>query len=641
MSRPASVLALAAFLAVLAGACGGAQKRRGDRLGTDEYLAGIEITGNTAIETDDLIDGLLLHRTEESRRPLDPYQQSVDADRIRAAYQKLGYFGVDVKSGVKRDGLAQTATFAITEGKRAKSILVFDGLPPEVPEPVARALVELKDGAPFDYDLYDDAKQPLLTLIQNAGYAHAQMDAEVLADKTHAQATVRFVIDTGPACTFGAVSIVGVDGQLAEAIRERVAFRTGERYSAQALIDTQREIYLLGRFSNARVEPDRSGAELVPVKIVVVPANRYESKLGGGFGYEPLTYEVRARASLSAAGIPGPLWNAAVDFRPAYTLDHKFEQPEPKIRVLGTLSRQDLGRTYLKGELELGFDYLTLEAFTSYGPHARLAASGPLGYRWLQLRVGWVIEKLAFQNIATAIVKKPDDKTYYGLDRSERLGYFEAALAADLRDDPLSPRKGAYVGVRVVDAARYAGSQYTYWQVTPDVRGYLPLVGPFSKSVIALRARLGMILGDVPVSERYFSGGASSQRGFSERRLAPFAGVDQMAGVAGVPIGGAGAVEAGVELRTGTHKHLGLQLGGVVFLDGADVVDKVGDLHADLDPFHLNWATGFGVRIEVIKSIVVRLDLGYRLNRTGQAEPIPASSTWDRIAFHLGVGQAY
>ncbi len=49
------------------------------------------------------------------------------------------------------------------------------------------------------------------------------------------------------------------------------------------------------------------------------------------------------------------------------------------------------------------------------------------------------------------------------------------------------------------------------------MRGYVPL-GP---AVLALRARLGVILGAVPVTERYYAGGAVSQRGFSERRLSP------------------------------------------------------------------------------------------------------------------------
>ena len=63
------------------------------------------------------------------------------------------------------------------------------GLPPEVSLPGARALVALGDGDPFDYDLYDAAKQPLRALVEDAGYAHVDVRATVVADPVAAVAT--------------------------------------------------------------------------------------------------------------------------------------------------------------------------------------------------------------------------------------------------------------------------------------------------------------------------------------------------------------------------------------------------------------------------------------------------------------------
>ncbi len=105
-----------------------------------------------------------------------------------------------------------------------------------------------------------------------------------------------------------------------------------------------------------------------------------------------------------------------------------------------------------------------------------------------------------------------------------------------------------------------------------------------------------------------------------------------------MPIGGAAVIEAGAELRAPLPwSFFGLPMGGVVFLDGGDVTRTPGEL----DPWHLHWAVGAGVRIEVIKSVSFRIDTGYRLNRTGPAEPAPETG-WDaRLAVHLGVGQAY
>jgi translocation and assembly module TamA len=630
------VRAVLVVLVVLV-ACGGAQRPTRDRNSSEEYLAGIEIKGNQAIEKDELLDGLALHRVEETGRALDPYQLTIDTERIRAAYQQLGFFSVEVKSTVRHTGpgnLAEIAVFEIVEGPRAKTAVVIDGLPADVSPREARRIVKLKDDGPFDYDAFDDAKQPLLTLVEDAGYAHVDMTAEVLADKAHARATVRYVFDAGPICRFGAISIVGIDGPLADAIRARLSLAEGDRYSSAAMSDAQRAIYELGRFSSARVEADRTGDTVIPVKITVVEASHYESKLGGGFGYEPLTLEARARASITAAGIPGPLWNAGLDFRPAYTVDHKFGNPEPKVSILGTLSRLDLFAPFIRGDIELGYQYLTVEAYTSRGAHARLGLQMPLGYRWLTLRVGWLLEQLKFSKITPDALEMDDAALMrFGLDQSERLGEFQQAISADLRDDPNQPTRGTYLELRVAEGTKYAGSQFRFLQLTPEARAYIPVrltgIPLLGKSVIAMRARLGMILGDVPVTERYYSGGASSQRGFSERHLAPY--------IDGVPIGGAGSIETGIELRGHYKKHLGLNMGVVAFLDGGDVTDTV----AELNPFDLYWATGLGVRIEVIKSIVVRLDLGYRLNRYGHDSLLPAPDILDRLAFHLGVGQAY
>ena len=102
---------------------------------------------------------------------------------------------------------------------------------------------------------------------------------------------------------------------------------------------------------------------------------------------------------------------------------------------------------------------------------------------------------------------------------SHAYGGAAGTLAVDLRDNPIAPRKGFYFAVNANEGTKYLGGNYQYLQLTPEVRAY---VGT-AETVLAARLRVGMILGDVPPTERYYSGGASSQRGFSERALSPFA----------------------------------------------------------------------------------------------------------------------
>jgi translocation and assembly module TamA len=615
----------------------------------NEWLVGVRIEGNTSIDDDELIPKLGLSRALNTGRAIDPYTLSLDNQRITAAYLRIGFFDIAVKSHIARravgpNRIEQTAVFAVTEGRRSTIRVVTTGLEglAGVSEDRARRLVELPDGAPFDYDVYDTAKLPLLALVESAGYAHVQMDAAVIADRSAGVATTRYAFEPGPRCTFGAYTVTGVTGDLATAIAHRIAFAPGDVYSPAALAQTQRALYALGRFSTVQVVARRDPAGLspvVPVDITVALANRHEIKLGGGFGYEPLTLEARARAGGSLIPLDHPLWTLFADARVAAAVDHHFDNPEPKIRVNGTAQRLDLFRPRLSGEVGAGFDYATVEAYTSKGPQLRLGLSSPLGVPWLSLRVGWAFSYLDFDAIqvddgtATSLGLRDAD----GGARPQRLGMFQQALIADLRDDPIDPRNGVYFALRANEGTPYAGSTSSFVQLTPDLRGYLALGTP--RLVLALRLRVGAIIGDdVPVTERYFSGGAQSHRGFSERHLSPL-GTNKDPDGDPVLIGGAGLIETGGELRIALGTLGGVPIGTTLFLDGGEVTYGAYDL-PKLTLIGLHWAAGVGISAK-LGQLKVRLDVGHRLNRTASDEPQYEEGTLANTAFHFGVGDTF
>jgi outer membrane protein assembly factor BamA len=197
----------------------------------------------------------------------------------------------------------------------------------------------------------------------------------------------------------------------------------------------------------------------------------------------------------------------------------------------------------------------------------------------------------------------------------------------DLRDNPFDPRFGAYLYVPVSKGTRLAGGDLSYTELTPEIRGYLPL----GATVLAARLRFGSIFGDVPVLDRYYSGGTSGQRGYSDRQLSPRAynDPDPEKATASVVIGGASLIETGVELRRllGT---LGIPIGGNLFLDGGDVARTVDALRVT----DLAWAAGVGIWTR-LGGLKLRVDVGYRLNRQ------TPGGVLDNIAPHIGIGDAY
>jgi outer membrane protein assembly factor BamA len=640
------------LLAIALGACAhGAAHRAGE-----ERLSAIDFEGNHGLGDKTLLTGLALHRVLERGGAPDPYQIQVDSDRIRGEYMRKGYLDVDVRSRVERKGDSTTVIYTVEEGPRAMTRVEIIGLPKDVPMSAVRGQLPLEDGKPFDYEVYDLAKPKLLGAVQDAGYARADLDASVIADRAHHTAIVRLDYYPGPKCTFGTVTVTGVSGELAEAVSDRVTFAQGQVYSTQAIVQTQRNLYGFGRFSTVQVQPDKSAGEFVAVHISVSESARHEVKLGGGFGLDTSTYEVRGRAGYSIAGWPYPLDTLSIDLRPAYAVQHDFTQPEPKVRALAKLERQDLLWTYAKGTVEAGYNYLTVEAFSSTGPLARLGFETRLGTERVRLRLGWGIEQVWFRNISPVIDPRrliapmPDQSpqpppplvTALGIDHGQRIAGYQQALVVDLRDHPIEPTLGAYGELHVTEGTRYAGGQFDYLEVVPDLRGYVPLIGG---AVLAAHVRYGAIYPDtdkdVPATERLFSGGANSQRGFAERRLAPFktGPIDTKGAIASVPYGGTRLVDTSIEARVPITKIRNMPLGVAAFLDGGDVVDTTGVDASNptrLDLMHLHWAAGLGLRLNTIVG-PVRLDVAYRLNRFSPGEP----SAGSQFAYHLTIGEAF
>src|SRR5690606_24954931 len=128
----------------------------------------------------------------------------------------------------------------------------------------------------------------------------------------------------------------GVTGELRDAVEARVKFRPGDPYSLEALSSTQRALYALDRFSTVQVLPQKDDPTdpVIAVNVVVTEGARREIRLGGGFGLEPASYEVRGRAGYSIAGWPFPLDAFTVDLRPAYAKLRDAGGYEPRIRAL-------------------------------------------------------------------------------------------------------------------------------------------------------------------------------------------------------------------------------------------------------------------------------------------------------------------
>jgi translocation and assembly module TamA len=621
---------LIAFAAALVVGCGGAQRT----LAPNEVGVGIiTVVGANEVDPGDLKSGLGVTRAKELNHPYARYLLGLDRRRIQGYYLRHGFFRATVTSKATPRGKLTDVEYTIVEGPRARMTAVdIVGMPPDVPEAELRGKILLADGDPFDYTSYELARPTLVAVLEENGYAHAKVTPTVIANKDHDTAVIRIEIDPGPRAVFGKVEVTGVKGPLARTVKNRLHIKDGDPYSLHAIADSRADLYELGRFSIVQLETDKAGREpIVPVEVKIGEKPRNELRAGGGVGYSPISYEVRGRTSYGIAGWPTPLMNSRFEVRPAVVRLKDEAGFQPRIEAVASFERLDLFRPRLIGTVEGSFSYLTLEAYTSYGPRVHTALRSPLYRRIVSASLGWGLQELRFRELDIAL--SMDDVTRYGLDQPERVGAFDQALIVDLRDSPLVPTRGAYGEVRIEEGTKAAGGAFSYFKIAPDLRGYFSL----GSTTFAARVGFAMISGEVPVTKRLFSGGASTQRGFGERRLAPeVIGMDENGEERRVPIGGAAMFSTSFELR----RHLAtvgtdVRVGTVLFVDGADVAEKVGDIELG----NLHWAMGTGLRINYF--VPFRLDVGYRLNRIGPMDPDPATSTWGRMAIHLSVGEAF
>ena len=186
---------------------------------------------------------------------------------------------------------------------------------------------------------------------------------------------------------------------------------------------------------------------------------------------------------------------------------------------------------------------------------------------------------------------------------------------------PIVPTEGTYTFVDLEWAPDEPLNDYHFISVSPTGIIYLPL----SKShewVLATRLTVGLAnpLGktiDLLPNKRFYSGGATSMRGFKRRKLGPLDSNE-------APLGGEAKLEGAAELRFPLFSIFR----GTWFIDTGQVWPTVDDIIFN----EFEMATGLGLWINTMFG-PLRGDLAYRLTDFEKTQP-----QW---VFHFSIGPAF
>ncbi|MEZ4462731.1 MAG: BamA/TamA family outer membrane protein [bacterium] len=620
------------LLTILAG-CGGAEKRTDYVLpGTTDYkVEQLSIRGVEAIDEDDLRSGLATRedpgwRTSIPWMPIlgtDPVffnfvEWDRDLQRIVTYYQSQGYFDAKVVSrNVLQDSKTKSVRLqaTVSEGKPTYiQSVTFTGLEGTgITSADALAASQLKPKMQFTQAGYVRARDEVLLFLQRKSFAHASLRGRVVVDPKTRSATVTFLIDPGPACQFGDVTIEGLETVDPEFVQRALAFSKGDRFDPQVLQDSQEAIYGLRVFSLVKVMTQAEVDEYesfgkADSQTVAPEAADSAPELGIDALLSDAQENAEKRSSLSPI-VPivirlkeTKMWNVRVGVSAEAEVNRqaivgRLDWSNPNL--FGGLRRVEhfnsAGYAWAPGILdplndgwivdsELRFTRPQfLERLTNFKSKLRLSRDVFEGYNLLtpQIQVG--LERPFFKRLTVEILYNFSFNRITSIDRSlvasdefiddYVLEYLQQTLRLDFRNDLLNPTRGWMLEFMAQEATEYLTlGQTDYLKFSLSGQVYVPF-RVMVPMVLALRARgatiynVGRATG-IPIPEKLYAGGVDSMRSFGRQQVSYYTQVGEP-----LPIGAQSEIDGAVEQRIRVSRNA-LGVGDVwlsLFLDTASV----------------------------------------------------------------------
>lgn len=541
-----------------------------------------------------------------------------DLNAIRDLYRSNGFREVDVTSRSMDDYQGKSNAIAIfievKEGEQwFVSKLEFTGLSDQ-DQTYLRSILHSTEGQPYsEYNVAAD-RDIILEYYYNNGYPDAKFEFTAVPAPEPKRMSLEFKVNPGAREFVRNVLVNGLNRTDPDLVAQRITVASGDPLSQTRITESQKRLYDLGIFAkvNAALQNPEGEEPSKYVLYSVEEARRYAINLG--FGAEIARIGGGATTLDSPAGTTGfsPRVSIGVNRLNFLGLGHTVGL---QTRV-STLQQRALF-TYLapqfEGNKNLNLQFAALfdiskdvRTFSS----RREEGSVQLGFKLSKAKTLQLRYTFRRVNIIGTPLVTPELIPL--LSQPVRVGLLGASFIQDRRDDPTDAKRGVYNTLDFSFATKVLGSQTGFGRVVARNSTYHRL----NKSLTLARSTyFGGIqryagLPEIPLAERFFSGGSSSHRGFPDNQAGP------RDLETGFPIGGNALLINNVELR---FPLIGDNIGGVLFNDLGNVYSSVGNISlrwSQRDRTDFDYAVqsfGFGIRYRTPVG-PVRVDLSLSPN---------------------------
>lgn len=507
-------------------------------------------------------------------------------------YNALGYLQFEVKDVKKHfsdDGSEISIEFNVSKGLQTR----VDSITIEGNKELSRArimrAIQVKEGAPYNIIDIGDARYRVLSLYRGNGYIDADIKVNnvINGDKAY----VTFIIIENRPSSIGKMIIRGNKITKTSIIEREFTVREGDPYDQREITRIRQRLYKLGIFSEVTINIMERDDDNKTIRDVLVSLK--EGKAGTvevGVGYSDYE-ELRGSFDIRYRNIGG--LNRQVGFRTELSSVEKryvLNFVEPwffKMRNLPLkmfLMREELRSV----NVETRDILYRIDKFSYIAGFEKELING--------LRVGLNYE-YSFTDtydVQPGIILSKEDTGTLGI------GSVSPSIFYDNRDNPFDPTSGSLHGIVMKFASQAFLSETEFVKVSFQSSWYIQLR---KGTVFAFSVRGGVAHSfegstEVPLIERYFLGGRSTVRGYSNDALGPKS--DE-----GNPTGGNVFALVNNELRVSLWKGLGV----VAFIDSGNVWKT-----ADNIEHVLRHSVGGGLRYSTPVG-PVRVDYGYKLSR--------------------------